>query len=83
MVDCAVVCVGTSGQNSGRPLQIYSTPVISRLAGWRSSNAVDLCCEVPGSCFSGFSEYKVKVNLTLEQAMKAQRGSTGMVLLFL
>jgi hypothetical protein len=26
---------------------------------------------------------KVKVNFTLEQAMKAQRGSTGIALLFL
>jgi hypothetical protein len=27
--------------------------------------------------------YKVKVNFTLEQAMKAQRGSRGIALLFL
>jgi hypothetical protein len=29
------------------------------------------------------SPYKVKVNVSLEQAMKAQRGSRGIALLFL
>jgi hypothetical protein len=33
-----------------------------------------------GECCSRF---KVKVNFTLEQAMKAQRGSRGIALLFL
>jgi hypothetical protein len=32
---------------------------------------------------SGIAKIKVKVNFTLEQATKAQRGSRGMALLFL
>jgi hypothetical protein len=32
---------------------------------------------------TGFEDGKVKVKITLEQAMKAQRGSRGIALLFL
>jgi hypothetical protein len=45
---------------------------------------IRLCVHLqPNSAYNNHREVKVKVKFTLEQVMKAQRGSKGIALLFL